>query len=79
MWMAFELSSHPDPASSDNGTLVTARVSPAADVDGATVTCQLEFDGAIIAKGSAALQQSARDGSTGTRVNGTMRFAVKAR
>ena len=78
MWMAFELSSRPNPAAADGGSIVTARVAPAATVEGSAITCQLEFDGAVIAKGSAQLQQLPRaDGASGTQVGGTMRFAVK--
>ena len=77
LWMAFELSSRRDPASADNGSIVTARVSPSAAVDEAAVTCQLEFDGAVIAKGSAQLQQQPRADGSGSDVSGTLRFAVK--
>jgi len=73
--LAFELSSQGDPNAADGGSIVTARVSSATAIDGASVTCQLEFDGAVIAKGSAHLQR--QDGSA--RVGGTMRFAVKTR
>jgi hypothetical protein len=75
LWLAFELSSQADPNATDGGSIVTARVSPATAVDGASVTCQLEFDGSVIAKGSAQLQRQA--GSA--QVGGTMRFAVKTR
>ena len=77
LWLAFELSSRADPAATDNASIVTARVSSATAVDSASVTCQLEFDGAVIAKGSAQLQR--QDGSSSPQVGGLMRFAVKTK
>jgi hypothetical protein len=84
-WLSFHLSSQPDPAGSDpaQGELVTATVvSPARPIDAPILSCQLEFEGAVIATGTAALQQAPRDdgsGLTTPTMTGAMTFAVRTR
>ena len=83
MWLLFDLASQPDPNSKTSAEIVTATVtqSPPSDTgDGTAVSCQLEFNSAVIAKGTAVLREIPREpGSTLTTpaVAGTMTLAVK--
>jgi len=86
-WLSFDLSSQSDTATAGadavQGDIVIATVtSPARPIDAPTMSCQLEFDGAVIAKGTAALQQAPRQDGSGLptpTVSGAMTFAVRTR
>ena len=85
--LSFDLASQPDANTSDanTGDLVTATVTatPSAPPENATtLACQLEWDGAVIAKGTAHLRQVPRDGGNSvasSSVEGTMTLAVKTK
>ena len=85
--LSFDLASRPDPDASagGRGDLVTATVRSGVSgtpSDAAAVSCQLEFEGAVIAKGTAMLRQAARDDDSTLptpRVTGSMAFAVKTK
>ena len=80
--LSFDLTSRPD-ADASKGDMVTATVRSAGSaVEGSSLACQLEFDGAVIAKGTAVLRQEPRqaDSSLTTElVVGTMTLAVRTR
>ena len=87
MWLSFDLASAADAAATDTtkAEVVTATVtssSSAPAVEGETVACQLEWDDAVIAKGTAVLHAQPRGDTPGSGVStqsvaGSMRFAVK--
>ena len=86
MRLSFDLSSTPDAhADAPAGDTVTATVTATASAPLAEATalaCQLEWDGAVIAKGTAYLRQVPRDGGSGpasSSVQGTMTLAVKTK
>jgi hypothetical protein len=80
--MSFDLASRPDdstPAAADLVTATKRTAEAAAIADGTTVACQLEFDGQVIAKGIAHLQQTSRSGTTTQSVAGTLHLQVKTK
>ena len=84
--MSFVLESRPDAALDPaRGDMVTATVTSApagGTTEDAAVACQLEWDGAVIARGTALLRQVARDGGTsvaGKAVAGSMSIQVKTK
>lgn len=85
MWLALDLASRADAtADANNAEIVTATVtsSTKAAVEGEAVACQLEWDGAVIAKGTALLRAQPRADGSGSgvsaqTVSGSMRLAVK--
>jgi hypothetical protein len=87
MRLSFDLSSRPDAQVADApaGDTVTATVTATASApptDATALACQLEWDGAVIAKGTAFLRQVPRDGGNGvtsSSVEGTMTLAVKTK
>jgi hypothetical protein len=84
MWMSFDLASRAD-ASHDpaKGDLVTATVSTSTDgADGSPMSCQLEFDDIVVAKGTARLRQVPREDGSGLSaevVAGSMTLAVRTK
>jgi hypothetical protein len=85
LWLSFDLSSEPDPDLSDagQGDIVIATVTaPARSIDAPTMSCQLEFNGAVVAAGTAALEQVSRESASGLatpKVIGAMTLAVRTR
>ena len=81
LWMSFALSSSREAAAADNGDAVIATVSQLASppADALPVACQLEFNGAVVAKGTALLQQQPREDGLGVATAGTMRLAVRTK
>jgi hypothetical protein len=86
-WMSFDLTSRPDAPAGEPaiGELVIATVSASSEsvpADVVPMSCQLEFDDVVVAKGTAHLRQVPREdgsGFTAEIVAGSMTLAVRTR
>ena len=81
LWMSFALTSRRDATAADSGDAVIATVSQLASppADASPVACRLEFNGAVVAMGTALLQQQPREDGLGVATAGTMRLAVRTK